>query len=200
MVETHIMDDRFFNESVVRHEVGKLRALLRAAPKWEEAATAEVNALAAADPGQMSEEQGHWHAEYINDRYSGIEETREALYRGFAVSTASMVETMMGLFCGEYEVALPRRPDWGAKKRALEVLIGEADLRNLPGFDSADRARILANCFKHNGGAVTDEYIRGIAARQPGEQIRYQDEDWTAVIDGIQSALLALVQRLPARA
>lgn len=37
------MDDSFFNKVVVRDEINKLRALLRAIPKWEEVAVAEVD-------------------------------------------------------------------------------------------------------------------------------------------------------------
>ncbi len=200
MVQTHIMDDRFFNEVVIRDEVNKLRALLRAIPKWEGVAVAEVDALAASDLGEVSEEQRHWHGEYVNDCYYDIEETNEALYRSFAVSAASMVENLMGLFCREHAVALPDRPNWPDKRQGLERLIGGGmDFNALPGFDSVIRARILANCFKHSGGTVSQEYIDYIVPRVLGEEIRYQDENWTAVIDGIQTALLDMAQRLPSR-
>jgi hypothetical protein len=200
MIQTHIMDDRFFNEVVVRDEMNKLRALLRAIPKWEGVAVAEVDALAASDLSAMSEEQRHWHGEHVNDRYYGIGETKEALYRSFAVSAASAVENLMGLFCSEHAVALPDRPNWHHKRQGLERLIGGGlDINALPSFDSANRARILANCFKHSSGTVSQEYIDHIGPRALGEEVRYQDENWTAVIDGIQAALLVVAQRLPSR-
>jgi hypothetical protein len=124
MIQTHIMDDRFFNEVVVRDEMNKLRALLRAIPKWEEVAVAEVDALTASDLSEMSEEQRHWHSEYVNDRYYGIEETKEGLYRSFAVSVASTVENLMGLFCSEHAVALRERPNWNHNRQGLARLIG----------------------------------------------------------------------------
>jgi len=194
-----MMDDRFFNEIVVRDEVSKLRALLQAVPKWEEVAVAEADAFAASDHGEMSAEQQHWHDEFINDRYFSIDVTKEALFRGLAVSAASTVENVMGMLCQEYNVALRERANWVDKRRGLEQLIGGTSLGDIPGFDSADRARILANCFKHNGGTVNQTYIAAIAIRPLGEEIRYQDENWGAILDGIQTALLALVQRLPAR-
>jgi hypothetical protein len=195
------MDDRFFNEIEVRHEMGKLRGLLRAIPKWEEVAVAEVDALAATDLSEMSEEQRHWHDEYVNDGYYGIDQTKEALYRGFAVSAASAVENIMGLFCGEHSVALRERPNWKQKREGLERLIGNGmDINALAGFDLANRARVLANCFKHSGGTVSQEYVDHIGPRALGEEIRYQDENWSAVIEGIQAALLVVAQRLPSGA
>ena len=199
MIQTHIMDDRFFNEVVVRDEVSKLRALLRAIPKWEEVAVAEVDALAAIDLGEMSEEQRHWHGENVNDSYYSIDVTKDALFGGLAVNAASTVENIMRMLCNEYKVALRERANWCHMEQGLARLIGGVRLSDVPGFDSADRSRILANCFKHNGGTVNQEYIDKIAPRPLDEVIRYRDENWGATFNGIQKALLALVQRLPAR-
>src|ERR1051325_5280866 len=147
--------------------------------------------LAASDLSEMSEEQRHWHGEYVNDRYYGVDETKEALYRSLAVTAASTVENLMGLFCSEHAVALPERPNWNHKRQGLERRIGDRmDINALAGFDSANRARILANCFKHSGATVSQEYIDHIGPRMLGEEIRYQDENWSAVIDGIQAAML----------
>ena len=54
MVEMRVMDDQFFNEIEVRDAVGKLRALLRAVPIWEEAALREI-AASELNQGEMSD-------------------------------------------------------------------------------------------------------------------------------------------------
>jgi hypothetical protein len=147
-----------------------------------------VDALTASDLSEMSEEQRHWHSEYVNDRYYGIEETKEGLYRSFAVSVASTVENLMGVFCSEHAVALPEQPNWNHNRQGLERLIDDGmDINGLAGFDSANRARVLANCFKHSDGTVSQEYIDHIGPRMLGEEIRYQDENWSAVIDSTQA-------------
>jgi hypothetical protein len=200
MVRNHIMDNRFFNEVIVHDEMSKLRSLLQMIPNWEASAVVEVNTLAARDVGDMSLEQSQWHGEHVNDRYYDIDVVTKLMFCGLAVIAASAVENVMGMFCREHDGKFNPKADWRTKRQRLEQLIGDdASLSDLPGFSWAHRARILANCFKHNGGTVNEEYAKSIVHRPIGDEIRYQDENWAAIIDGIQTALLSLVQRLPTR-
>jgi hypothetical protein len=49
MAQPLTLDNHFFNRVVVRDEVDRLQAVLRAVPKWEAAAEAEVKGLAVVD-------------------------------------------------------------------------------------------------------------------------------------------------------
>ena len=63
-----IMNNRFFNQCFVQHELAKLNAVYLAIPQWESIALSDVGAQETIDASAMSEDQRHWHAEYINDQ------------------------------------------------------------------------------------------------------------------------------------
>jgi hypothetical protein len=174
--------------------VAKLTAAYRAIPQWESLALAEVGAQETTDTPAMSEEQQHWHAEYINDQYFILDETMNCLYAGLAVSVASTIENTMAMLCEELKVSLPTRAQWGHKRTGLEDVL-KSGLDELPAWDVATRARLLANCFKHNSGKMNPEWICHFGGSSD-EDIRYAHQEWNAIIDGVRRFLGALVDSL----
>lgn len=198
-LKVRVMDGpRFFNEIEVRDRVSNLKALLRAIPKWEDVALAEVRAEESVDTSEMSDLQQQWHADYVNDGLYMVDVTKESLYMGLSVDIASVVENIMAMFCHEQKVLPPKKkPDWRDYRSGLEGKLGGTSLDALPGFERATKARILANCFKHNGGKTNSEYV-GAYDGAPDQEIRYQNEDWAGIIAGVETFLLKLVALLPA--
>jgi len=190
------MDDRFFNECIARVEASKLKAMLRVVSKWEDVALAEVRSIEAADTSRMSEEQQHWHGEYLNDEHYMLDAVKNSLLAGLAVAIASTVEKFMGMLCAENSIPLSDRPTWGDKRTGVERLTGGVRLDTFGGFGSAKRARLLANCFKHNGGKTNQDWVDAYGG-SVDDEIRYEDEDWDTIVEGTQTFLLEVVESLP---
>lgn len=195
MSRTTVMDNRFFNECVIRDELSKLRAVLRAIPKWERIAVTEVQKVERLDTTRFSDLQHSWHESRIVEEYELLDDVSEHLHAGLAVGIASAIEKIFGMLCAEYEQPLPQRPQWGHKRSAIQRIL-RSRIDRLPGCDSATRARLLGNCFKHSEGKMNRDWVRKFGG-SAGEDIRYADEDWKAMIDGSQQFLLALVAALP---
>jgi hypothetical protein len=191
-----LMNDRFFNECVVRDEAAKLHAIRLAIPAWERVATEQIKAEESADLSMLSNQQRDWRADYINDQNYLIDATTNALFAGLAVSVTAAVENTMGMLCAEQGASLPQRAHWGHKVAALQSRLGKSALSSLPSFAFANRARLLGNCFKHNSGKTNQEWVDAFTGVLD-EEIRYADEDWKGLIDGVREFLLALVAALP---
>ncbi len=191
MAKTQLMDEHFFSLVVVSNEIGILKALRRAVPKWEELAAQEVKSVEEAPRGG-SELEDYWHEQHVNDQYYVLDVTKGALLGGLSVSMASAVERVMIELCRDRGEAMPGRPGWKDARETLDRLTG-TNISTLAGFPSANRARLLGNCFKHNGGARNAEFVRTFGGAAD-EEICYADEDWDAIIDGVQTFLTALGQ------
>jgi hypothetical protein len=192
-----VLDDRFFNQCVVRDEAAKLRAILRAIPKWQAIALEEIATLEANSSESFSSAQQHWRSEFINDQHYLADQTANALFAGLAVSAAAVVESTLGMLCAEQGVVFPNnRPGWGEKRQGLEGVLGTIRLDTLASFGHANRARLLGNCFKHNGGKTNQDWVRAFGGAE-SQEIQYVDEDWAAMIAGVQDFLLDLVRVLP---
>ncbi len=69
------------------------------------------------------------------------------------------------------------------------------EIRKLPGFASAVRARALSNCFVQSGGRVQSEF-QEILGFPKGRIVEYGSENWGTLIDDTSEFLLALAERL----
>lgn len=193
MMQMNILNEQFFAEVVVRDEVRLLRSIHRAVPRWEEVALAEVEADS--QPAEnLTELEAEWHHRYQQDQYYTLDATKNVLFGGLAVSAAAAVERTMLMLCRHRGQQLSDRACWGQARPVLKQLIG-ADLSTLNGFNAANRARLLGNCFKHNGGRRNQEFVGDLHDGAVGEEIRYENEDWPSLIDGIQSYLTDLAAR-----
>ena len=187
-------------------DVSCLRSVLNAIPKWEEFVIHELKCYEeqrdAAPPEEWPETD-----DYLENRYLLIEPTKNALFAGLAVTIASLVEKFMKMICKNRKLKLKKHTPFGGTEGAFEEALSPTkELKSLPGYYSATRARLLANSFKHNGGIADKKYIEecdsiadGVIRYSVGEEIRYQDEDWNKMIDGVYGFLLALLKEFPLR-
>lgn len=173
-----------------------LRSLRRAVPQWREVAERELGraitearALEGTIPGDILDDFG--------DEFRLIELTERDLFSSLSVQFASAVENSLGSICRHRGLGLPPRPNWGHKRNAVEALLGRG-LDTLPGFDQATRARLLANCAKHNAGRTSAEFVAQYGGALEAE-IVYERENWDAIIEGIDSVLHNIVAALPPR-
>jgi hypothetical protein len=168
---------------------------MRAIPKWEAVALAEVSA-GEADPEQMSDLHRYWYEQYVQDQRSLIDETSNALAAGRAVSVMATLENFMGMLCAEYKLKLPDKANWGHKRSGVEGLI-KVKFDTLAGFPNAKRARLLGNTFKHAGGKTDEEWVKAHPGTAAGEEIRYADENWQEIVNDVEAFLMGVVKRLP---
>lgn len=68
-----------------------------------------------------------------------------------STGTFAVVENCGRQLVGRYGVQLSERPVWGEIRQRIEEMLGYP-LENLPGFQTVDTVRQLANCFKHKDG------------------------------------------------
>ena len=196
MTKTHIIDNRFFNEVIVRDECGNLARICGAIPEWESLALKQLQAEEAIEAGSMTADQRLWRDEYINNQHEMLAQTVNTLYAGLAVIVAAAVENTMAMLCREQGVTLRAKATWGHKQGALETVLKKPSIEALSGFDNANRARLLGNCFKHESGKTNDEWVKHFAG-SVGEELDYAGEDWKTIIHGVREFLLALVDALP---
>jgi hypothetical protein len=190
-----MMNERLFNESIASDDTAKLRGVLRAIPKWEGVAIAEIRAVADPDMSRMTPEEQHWFSEHMNDQYYMLSETKKALFCGLSVAIATTVENFLGMVCGDYEIPLPDRPNWGHKRNGVEGVIG-VGLDTLRGFAWANRAQLLSNCYKHNGGRTNQEWYEQVGGAVD-EEIEYENERWAEMIDEVKAFLIEVADRVP---
>lgn len=125
------------------------------------------------------------HGGEIPDGYDGfsdasywMRETERTMFAGLAVAIASAAE--------------PFRKAFIAKRKAAGETekVANRELASIAGHSDYNRARILANCFKHSDGNVNDDYVSTYQDhREVGEKIDYSAENWTSIIDGLRRFL-----------
>jgi hypothetical protein len=135
--------------------------------------------------------EADWREQYLQDQYYTLDTTKNALFAGLAVSAAAVVERTMLMLCRDRGEHLGDRSGWAQARPALERLIG-SELHRLNGFPEANRARLLGNCFKHYGGRRNQEFVDSLQEGAVGQDIRYENEDWHALIEGVQTYLTGL--------
>jgi hypothetical protein len=198
MARTVALNNRFFNECVVRDERAKLTALLKAIPRWEKLAATEVQkAEQDIDWDALSDLQREWHENHINDEHYLLHHTAERLYAGLAVSIMATLESILGMLCAEQGVKLGPKADWGDKRKAIQRKLRKKRLDTFVGIAAVTRVRLLGNCFKHNDGKQNQEWVKKYGGKLHDE-IEYRNEDWKELVDSIERFLLAVVRELPA--
>lgn len=190
MYQNHVMNERFFADVVVRCEMSILRSVRQSVPKWENIALTEIEALGQGITSDSDLEQ-MWHDQYVEDQAFTLHETKNALLGGLAVSIASAVERVMVMLCKDRGETIPEGAGWGFARPTLDRLT-RIDVSTINGFVSANRARLLGNCFKHNSGRRNEVFVRVLIDGQIDGEIHYPGEDWDMLLDGVQSFLLGL--------
>lgn len=159
---------------------GALKRLLVAIQAWAKTEDAALDAKI----DQLQREHGG----EVPDEYDGfsdanywIRETARTMLAGLAVAIASAAEPFRKAF-------VTKRKTAGETDKAVNK-----GLVSIAGHSDYNRARILANCFKHSDGNVNQDYADTYHdSRKMGEKIDYSAEDWAAMIDGLRRFLLQL--------
>lgn len=159
-----------------------LSTLVSAIAKWKDDSHTELDGNYAAQKAEHTDEASQ---EYLSDWHGEeegrVKETARVMYAGLAVAVASHIESTFEFFCKQCGVTLPERANWGHKRESLEKTLG--CLSSLDGHEAAQRARLLANCFKHNNGAVDDKYS-DVFGGVLGVDIPYETLAWDEIVDG----------------
>lgn len=191
MTQMRMMDDRLFNECIVRDECSKLASVRQAIEKWESVAAAEWEANRP-DTTSMDDLQAHWAAEHFDDQAYMMHATKQSMLGSFAVTMASSVENFFGALCEDRGIQLRDRANWRDKRRGLEADLG-INFNDLVGIEQVTKVRLLGNCFKHNQGKRDAEFVAEFGGVE-GAEIDFDGEDWPALIDAIRQFLLGLVE------
>jgi hypothetical protein len=191
MTQIRMMDDRLFNECIVRDECAKLDCVYRAIEKWEDMAVAEWNANRP-DTSSMNDLQAHWAADHFNDQARMMHVTKQSMLGSLAVTMASSVENFFGALCEDRGILLGDRAGWGQKRQRLETSLGIL-CNTLVGITEVTRVRLLGNCFKHNEGKKDDEFVADFGG-VVDEEIDFDAEGWPGLIDATRQFLLAIAE------
>ncbi len=186
--------------SVIEIQIGRLAGLKNAIEEWTKDETSRIQAYH--DALEIGEKVDEWLVdEYIDDQKSIKQMTRTA-FGTLPVCIASCVEHNMWMICRYATNEIKpdkkgRSPLWGQMKEGLEKWIGAPfAFCNVPGFkDGANRARILANCFKHNSGRKNEEDVKTFGENEE-EEIAYEKEDIDRLISKAKEFLISLLNEV----
>lgn len=157
---------------------GALMRLLAAIQAW---AKAEDVALDARIENLKRENGGEIPGEYdgFSDADCWIRETEQTMFAGLAVAIASAVDP--------YFKAITKKHMDAGKEPAAAKKAACAELNALAHHADYNRARILANCFKHSDGNISRDYVDTYDdGRNEGDEIDYRAENWKSIIDGLR--------------
>jgi len=106
----------------------------------------------------------------------------------FAENTLACINRQLGIKYKDKEGRPIKRPDWRHRKIAFDK---KCDVKSSEwsGFESVDRARILANCFKHNHGRKNDQAVKILKGKR-GDEIAYMKQDWKEMLQGVRTFLI----------
>ena len=183
-------------------DVDRLTALRESIQEWIGRQQRDLAAHAESrESKEMDEEEESWLSEQRADEACMIAETERLLYAGLAVAIMSTTETFTRRVCTTAGVQLldkkgkpQKRPNWGHYRTGLERKL-DTDFASMPGFPGCSRARILGNCFKHNGGRANDEYVKEYPGSL-GDEIEYEKENWPDLIEATRTFLRGLTGKL----
>lgn len=144
-----------------------------------------------ANQPDLPDEVADWASD---DRYEA-DKLLSVMYASLAVAIFAFVENMLasinrqlGITYKKKNGARIKKPDWGLRKNAFDKKCG-VNSSKWSGFKSVDRARILANCFKHNRGRKNDDAVKVLNGKH-GDEIAYMKQDWKKMLQGVRTFLV----------
>jgi len=189
----HIMRT-ILNERIER-ETELIRDYLANIRDIHSAEYARINELA--NQPDRPDEADDWASE---DRYEA-DKLLSVMYASLAVTIFAFAENTLASINHELDIKYEtkkgrpvKRPDWGLRKDAF-VKKCSVNCSKWPEFKSVDRARILANCFKHNHGRKNDEAVKMLKGKF-GDEIAYMDQDWKAVLQDVSTFLIRAADKV----
>lgn len=211
---------RFFRDHA-ELSVERLTNLTKAVDEWYSSAKDRIG-LQQMDAEFESDEFLDWFAEHRGKELSEVlaeqrdeelnaaTESKRYLCAGIAVSIASTTDTFGEHICrfmkfpynifkaGKDKGKVNERPNWGHLTAALQDGFG-IELKNLLGHNGNEHARLLGNCFKHNGGRAKAKLAEaiGIPANDP---VKFEEQDWPKMIEDTRLFLYALADVMASEA
>jgi hypothetical protein len=178
-------------------EIDKLRRLYSAIVKWRGVAAEEFKEHEQNIEAKRSPQWDDYGYDPISEEAFSLGQTERAMFATLGVSIAATAENFIVRVC--VDLGLECRDKGGVTRFSIACKsIGErigAKVTELPGYDENSRARLLGNCFKHNDGRRSEELVE-CCGGDPGDEIKYENEDWKTMIDKTNCLLCSIATRL----
>jgi hypothetical protein len=125
------------------------------------------------------------------------EQTERVMFANVAVAIDAEKERFVIYICEQ--IGLDHKNKKGKANfdvacESLKTAIG-VDPRKLPGAELHEQARVLANCFKHEGWKIDAEAAKFLEG-DVGDEIAFEELDWPAMIAATGQVLDEIVKRL----
>ena len=175
---------------IVDNVVDVLKGMKNAIEVWKHTADGKLKTRVEGAGGEKGMRQEV--CDGFNEEAFVIGNIERAMYASLAVSINSCVENYLKHTCRRLGITVPPKagvPDiWG-------LLAPDDDFPFEPqkseGYESADKARVCCNLFKHNEGKKDKSFVRkydGVI----DEDIEYEGEDWPTIIEDVRKLLRSL--------
>jgi hypothetical protein len=175
-----------------------LKRLLVTIEKWNQVADAEFEAFIKETESDRQESGDDYGYDPIEEEGFTFLHTKRAIYGSLAVTITSTAEWFLIYTCEtlglEYLNKKTGLSDLKVIAKSLKKHLGKK-LSTFPGFAAREKARILGNCFKHNGGRTNKEYVIMYGGDKKAE-IEYENENWNDLIDKTIGFMTALAEKV----
>jgi len=171
-----------FVRMVIPEVVARLKRLLASTVARQAAEDAELKRfIENYKPDPVAESHGY---DPIPGEVMLNEQTEKVMFANVAVAIDAEKENFLIYVCKELGLGGTKKEDHLTFDAAIRVLVRatKIDLRKLPGAKGHERARLLANCFKHNAWKVSEEAFKELGGKVD-DDIAYEKEDWAQMID-----------------
>lgn len=184
-------------EWVAEREISKLERHLQAIDKWGNVAAEELRLFEEQCEGKKNDVWDEYGYDPIDDERMSLHETERVMFASLAVSIASSTESFIFAMCRIVGVEYTKpsgETDFGVAKSKLGSKFN-LDIDKIDGYTANQRARILGNCFKHNGGRKNQKFV-GKYGGELDQAIEYENEKWQAMIEGTETLFFRLAEML----
>lgn len=186
---------------IIPDEIVKLKRVLQVIEQWGRISDEEFKKFQCESKNEQSELAEQCGYVPVNDEAFMLHQTARVMYANLAVTVAASAEAFVDRFCKARKLTyrnkagkLISRPDWGVKRCALESSLN-VEFDSVDGFKLNRKARVMGNCFKHNNGQANEEWVE-LSGGKIGDDLQYESEDWSEIIDGTRTFLLNLAGML----
>lgn len=182
---------------VLSWEIQRAVRLKTAVDKWTQVSEAEFKEFESDIQQQWNPLWDSHGYDPLADELGSLLDTERLMWANLAVTISSITESFLVRVCKSYgldHIGGNGRADFAIACKSLSQKLA-TDLRSLPGAKDNQRARHLANCFKHNDRRRDQVFIDAFNG-SINEEIEYEKEDWSKMIDDTRLVLESILQLL----
>lgn len=182
---------------VAEREISKLERHMHAIGKWGDVAAEEVRLFEKECEGKKNDAWDEYGYDPVTDEMMSIHETERVMLASLAVSIASSAENFIFAICQAIRIEHKKSSgdtDFGLAMSNLGNRYN-LDIAKIDGYAANQRARILGNCFKHNGGRKNQKFV-GKYGGELDQPIEYENEEWETMIEGTKTLFSCLSKML----